>query len=75
MDHYGLEEQAARVESKRLDEARARLLRTHFRVDIDDPARYDAVFNTGQIPIEALVDAVTLMLLHEVEKRPLANSK
>lgn len=67
MDHYGLDERAAREEAKRLDMARARLLKTHFRADIEDPLRYDAIFNTGLVPIDAIVDALTVMLLHEVE--------
>lgn len=65
MDHYGLSREAALEEAKRLDEARARLLKTHFRVDIEDPLRYDAVFNTGLLPIEAVADAVATMLLQE----------
>lgn len=68
MKYYGIDEKAARSESRRLDEARARLLKTHFKVDIEDPARYDVVFNTGRIPIDSAVDAVVMMLLHEVGK-------
>lgn len=73
MDHYEIDEKAARAESKRLDEARARLLKTHFKVDIDDPSRYDVVFNTGRVSVDSVVDAVVMLLLHEVGKtRPVS---
>lgn len=73
MNHYAIDEKAARSESRRLDEARARLFKTHFKVDIDDPSRYDVVFNTGRVSIGSAVDTVVMMLLHEIGKTPPAS--
>ena len=67
MDYYGLREKEARAESKRLDTARARLLKTQFGADIADPTHYDAVFNTGQVPIETIAEVVIVMLEREIE--------
>lgn len=67
MDYYGLDEKEARAEMKRLDTARARLLKTHFGADIEDPTHYDAVFNTGQVPIETIAEVVIVMLEREIE--------
>ena len=66
MDFYGLEEKAARAEAAKLDASRARLLASHFSVDIDDPTRYDAVWNTGQVPIPAIAENVATILSHRV---------
>lgn len=73
MDSYGLDEDSARDEARRLDTARARLLKTHFSADIADPARYDAVFNTGQVPIETVARTVVVMLQDEIVRQ--ANTK
>jgi len=66
MDHYGLDEKAARAEAAMLDAGRARLLRTHFKVDIDDPLLYDAVWNTGEVPVHVIAECVAQMLRHRV---------
>jgi len=66
MDYYDLDERAARDKARRLDESRARLLKSHFRVDIDDPARYDAVWNTGRAPIETIAESIAVGLRHKV---------
>ena len=66
MDFYGLDEKEARAESKRLDTGRARLLKTHFGVDIEDPTQYDAVLNTGKVSIDSIADVVVVMLQHEI---------
>lgn len=67
MEVYGLEEREAIREAGRLDSSRARLLRDHFRVDIEDPARYDVVFNTGRLSMDGIAEAVALMLRVKVE--------
>jgi cytidylate kinase len=66
MDFYDLDERAARDKARRLDESRARLLKSHFRVDIDDPTRYDAVWNTGKTPVPAIAESIAVMLRHKV---------
>jgi len=75
MAHYDLDEKAARLEARRIDTARARLLKAHFRVDIDDPTRYDTVWNTGRVSVELIADSVVAVLRHMVssssaERRP-----
>ncbi len=60
MDHYGLDEAAARHEAQRLDESRARLLKSHFGVDIDDPTRYDVTWNSGQAPLSLIAESVVV---------------
>ena len=67
MDHYNLDETAAKREAERLDTARARLLKTHFQVDIANPSRYHLIFNTSDVTIEAAADAVTAMLPHKAQ--------
>lgn len=62
MDHYGLDEARAREESRRLDTARARLLKTHFKTDIADPYRYDLVVNTGRTSVDSAAHALTVMI-------------
>ncbi len=59
---HGWEERKARAEAKRLDSSRARLMKTHFRVDIEDPTAYDAVWNTGSAPAGDIAEAVTAVL-------------
>lgn len=66
MDYYGLEEKAARKECAKLDASRARLLKTHFGVDIDDPIRYDLVCNTGQVQLEVIAESITTVLRHRI---------
>jgi len=66
MDYYGLDERAAREEARRLDTSRARLLKTHFQVDIEDPMRYDVVWNTGEVSLETIAESVMAALRSEV---------
>ena len=66
MDFYDLDERTARDKARRLDESRARLLKKHFRVDIDDPTRYDAVWNTGEAPIPAIAESIAVTLQHKM---------
>jgi cytidylate kinase len=66
MDYYDIDERTARDKARRLDESRARLLKSHFRVDIDDPTRYDAVWNTGETPIPAIAESLAVILRHKV---------
>ena len=66
MGYYDLDEKAARLEARRIDTSRARLLKSHFRVDIDDPTRYDAVWNTGRVSVDLIADSVVAALRHMV---------
>lgn len=45
-----------------LDRARARLLKQHYRVDIDDPLLYDALFNTAAQNAETVAAAIVAMI-------------
>jgi cytidylate kinase len=62
MDFYDIDEKTAGAEAKRLDTARARLLRNHFGVDIEDPLLYDVVFNTGRIGVDEIAELVVVMV-------------
>lgn len=66
MAYYQLDERSARDKARRLDESRARLLKSHFRVDIDDPTLYDAVWNSGVTPIPAIAESIAATLRHKV---------
>lgn len=59
MEYYGLDERAARREAQRLDTARARLLKSHFKADIEDPLRYDVIWNTGAVSFPVIAATVT----------------
>lgn len=66
MEHYGLERRQARAHAKKLDASRARLIKTHFDVDIDDPTQYDIVWNTSRSSTEDIAYAVVAMIRHRV---------
>jgi len=67
MDFYGLKTvKEGRAEAAKLDTARARLLMTHFGVDIDDPTLYDAVWNTGQVPVGVIAENIATILRFRV---------
>lgn len=53
---------SAQVIAKRKDDQRARLLRTHFRRDIDNPLNYNAVWNTDRTAVREIAAAVTAMV-------------
>lgn len=46
----------AAVENRRVDEARAGYVRSIFDANVADPAAYDLVFNTGQIPLREIAE-------------------
>lgn len=70
MDRYGLDEKAARAEARRIDTSRARLLKSHFKVDIDDPTRYDATWNTGSVSIDLIAESVVAAFRHMASVTP-----
>jgi cytidylate kinase len=48
------------------DSDRARLLKSFFYADIDDPLLYDCVWNTGLAPFEAIAEAIIALLKQRV---------
>jgi cytidylate kinase len=56
VDRLDLPPRRARAEMEHRDAARARLLRAHFGVDIDDPTGYDAVLNLGRMSTRDVVE-------------------
>ncbi|MDJ0955177.1 MAG: cytidylate kinase-like family protein [Acidimicrobiia bacterium] len=44
------------------DSGRARMLKRHFRVNIDDPLLYDAVWNTAQVAFDDIAESIATML-------------
>ncbi|MDJ0961496.1 MAG: cytidylate kinase-like family protein [Acidimicrobiia bacterium] len=63
-----LTERKARSEVRKRDESRARLLKAHFNVDINDPAGYDLTWNTGTCTTEEMVDTIVTMLRHRATR-------
>jgi cytidylate kinase len=66
MHLHGMDHKAARAATESQDEGRARLLRRHFRVDINDPLLYDATWNTALVPCEAIAESIIATLHHRV---------
>lgn len=59
---YGHSEKEATEAIARLDSGRARMMKRHFRVNIDDPLHYDAVWNTGRVSYEEIADSIVVTL-------------
>lgn len=62
MELHGVDEKKAAELTDKSDSGRARLLKRHFRVDIDDPLLYDAVWNTGTASFEAIAESIVTLL-------------
>jgi cytidylate kinase len=62
LELHGIDERKAKELIDRSDSGRARLLKRHFRVDIDDPLLYDAVWNTGNVSFDAIAESIVAML-------------
>ena len=58
MRAYGLAAAEAEEHLHRIDHNQADFVRQHFRRDIDDPAAYHLVVNTGAIPPEATAEVI-----------------
>jgi cytidylate kinase len=67
VEYYNIPEKEALDQMDRRDSGRARMLKKHFRVNIDDPLLYDAVWNTGHASIEEIADSITAMLSRRAE--------
>jgi cytidylate kinase len=66
------EEEALQIVHKQ-DRDRARLVRTYFHADIDDPLLYDVTWNTGTVTFEAIAEAIVCIIKERV-KAALAES-
>lgn len=62
MELHGVSEKKAIESMDRHDSGRARMLKRHFRVNIDDPLLYDAIWNTGHVSYEEIADSIIAML-------------
>ncbi len=58
----GHDEKKAMEVLERRDSGRARLLKKHFKVDINDALLYDATWNTGTLSFDAIADAIVAVL-------------
>lgn len=68
MEYYDIDERSAREKARHLDASRARLLKAHFRVDVTDPTRYDAVWNTGEVSIDAIAESIAVLVRSKVAR-------
>lgn len=62
MELHGVDERKAKDLIDKSDSGRARLLKRHFRVEIDDPLLYDAVWNTAEVSFEAIAASIIAVL-------------
>lgn len=62
MELHKVDEKKATELIDKSDNGRARLLKRHFRVDINDPLLYDAVWNTASSSFESIADSIIVML-------------
>jgi cytidylate kinase len=62
MKLFGVDERKAGKMIERQDRDRARLVKTYFDKDVDDPAIYDAVSDTGEMSIDELADKTIEMI-------------
>lgn len=62
MELHGHTEKEATDAIDRLDSGRQRMMKRHFRVNIDDPLHYDAVWNTGRASYEEIAESIVVML-------------
>lgn len=62
MEVHDVDERKAAELTDKSDSGRARLLKRHFRVDIDDPLLYDAVWNTGTSSFDAIAESIVALL-------------
>ena len=62
MELHGVDERKATELIDKSDSGRARLLKRHFRVNIDDPLLYDAVWNTATASFESIAESIIAVL-------------
>lgn len=66
MELHQVDERAAKDLIAKSDSGRARLLKRHFRADIDNPYLYDATWNTGEVSFEAIAESIIAVLRDKV---------
>jgi cytidylate kinase len=59
---HHIDERKAKDLIDKSDSGRARLLKRHFRVDIDNPLLYDAVWNTAETSFPAIAESIVAVL-------------
>ncbi len=62
MELHQLDEKRARELTHKHDAGRARLLKRHFKVDVDDALLYDVTWNTSRVTPQAIAHAITAVL-------------
>jgi len=62
----GQSEAEARAAVYKQDQDRARLLKSFFQLDINDPLLYDAVWNTSTVPFEVIAEAIVSLIKHRI---------
>jgi cytidylate kinase len=67
------DEDEARRTVRRQDSDRARLLKSYFQVDIDDPLQYDVVWNTGGASFAVIANSIISLIKQRVQDWRLAS--
>lgn len=62
MELHQVDERKATELIDKSDSGRARLLKRHFKVDIDDPLLYDCMWNTAEVSFEAIAESIVALL-------------
>ena len=57
---------------RKQDHDRARLLKSYFQVDIDDPLQYDVVWNTGAVSFDVIAEPIIGLIKQRVQDWRLA---
>lgn len=55
---YGMDELKARKLLKTWDQEKRKFIKRHFNKDIDDPAQYDLVINTGHLDLDGVAELI-----------------
>lgn len=67
---HGIDERKANDLMDKSDSGRARLLKRHFRVNIDDPTLYDAIWNTAAASFESISESIVALLKERAANYP-----
>ncbi len=68
MELYDLSEKKGIESVNKHDSGRARMLKRHFRVNIDDPLLYDAIWNTAQASFDEIAASIATILETRAEQ-------
>ena len=66
MEVLDIDEKSATAGGQRRDADRARMVRSHFGIDISDPTGYDAVFNASRMSRGEIAESVVALVSHRV---------